>query len=435
LTHGARSITSFDALAARGGKPKPGDLTPPVVKITSPVDGSVVSGAITIQVSASDNLSLSSVSLAIDGLVLKTLTVAPFNFAWTADGNAHTITATAKDAAGNSSSNTITLAKNTVTADNTPPAVTITSPANGSTVSGTVMVGVTASDNTTVSSVSLHLDGSSISTLSTAPYNFNWDASTAADGTHTLTATARDAAGNATSFSILVTKNTPITTLPPSTLPSTVALMMPPVQNQGGEGSCVPFAVSYSARSAEQYYGTNAVSYSYGTNIFSPEFVYDQIKTGDCGSGTGVTTALDFLISTGVCTWQSMPYSTSNGCSLVPSSSQITEAATFKISSYSKLIVSDVTAIKSMVMAKHPVIITIATDQTFWDAQPGFIWKAYSSSPGISHTIVICGYDDAKNAWKVMNSWGTAWADAGFSWISYDFLPQAAYYYGYVMNR
>ena len=228
--------------------------------------------------------------------------------------------------------------------------------------------------------------------------------------------------------------DTPPTVIPPTTLPASHSLLMPPVQNQGGEGTCVPFATAYAARSVEQFYKSNAASYSYATNIFSPEFLYNQIKTGDCGSGTGVTTALNFMVSSGVSTWQSMPYSSSNGCSLLPTSSQVNEAANYKISSYAKIAVSDRIAIKTMVANKHAVIITVGTDNSFWSAQPGFIWLVYSGTMGISHCLVICGYDDGKHAYKVMNSWGTSWGDAGFSWIDYDFLPQCSAYYSYVIN-
>jgi C1A family cysteine protease len=73
-------------------------------------------------------------------------------------------------------------------------------------------------------------------------------------------------------------------------------------------------------------------------------------------------------------------------------------------------------------------------NQDFLDAKAGFIWKEYISPRSISHTIAICGYDDAKHAYKIMNSWGTSWGDGGFSWIDYDFLPQASFYYGYVIS-
>jgi C1A family cysteine protease len=67
-------------------------------------------------------------------------------------------------------------------------------------------------------------------------------------------------------------------------------------------------------------------------------------------------------------------------------------------------------------------MITFAIDQNFRNAGPGFIWNRYASSNGARHAVTICGYDDAKHAVKIMNSWGTGWGENGFSWIDYDFL-------------
>jgi hypothetical protein len=435
LANPQKFMTTPDMLSARGKPVRSGtDATPPSVSITSPTNGSTVSGTVNILVSASDNVAVSSVSLTVDGTIIGTSSTAPYSFSWTTSSGSHTLVATAKDAAGNSASNTITISQNTVTSDITPPSVSIVSPANGSSVSGTVNVSVGASDNVGVKSVSLNVDGTLISTLSSSPYNFSWNTSNIADGTHSLTATATDAAGNSNSFSISVSKNTVVTTLPPTTLPANFQLNMPPVQNQGGEGSCVPFATTYAARSVEQYYKTGASSYNYSTNVFSPEFVYNQTKTSDCGSGTGVITALDFLKASGVCSWQSMPYSSSNGCSLMPTSTQSAEATNYKISSYSKIAVTDITAIKTMLVNHHAVIITVGTDNSFTQATPGFIWKSYSGAMGISHCLVISGYNDAKHAYQVMSSWGTGWGESGYSWIDYDFLPQCSAYYAYTIN-
>lgn len=33
--------------------------------------------------------------------------------------------------------------------------------------------------------------------------------------------------------------------------------------------------------------------------------------------------------------------------------------------------------------------------------------------------MVVVGYDDNKQAYKIFNSWGTSWGDNGFGWISY----------------
>lgn len=215
------------------------------------------------------------------------------------------------------------------------------------------------------------------------------------------------------------TEPTVITT---TNLPYNYSLNMPPVLNQGSEGSCVSFAVGYAARSADYYYKTRATSYSQASNIFSPEYLFNQTTTSSSCSGSSVITALDFVVNNGICTWQSMPYSSSNGCSLQPTYSQKSEASNYKINSYSIIKTSDITAIKSMLASNRPLIVSATIDNNFYNAKPGFIWK-YFSTAYIGHAFVICGYDDSKNAYKVMNSWGTTWGDAGFSWIDYNFFP------------
>ena len=88
-----------------------------------------------------------------------------------------------------------------------PPAVSMTGPANGATVSGTIAVSANASDNVGVAGVQFQLDGVDLGAeLTAAPYSLSWNTTTASDGAHTLTAVARDAAGNlATSAPVSVT--------------------------------------------------------------------------------------------------------------------------------------------------------------------------------------------------------------------------------------
>jgi Papain family cysteine protease len=42
------------------------------------------------------------------------------------------------------------------------------------------------------------------------------------------------------------------------------------------------------------------------------------------------------------------------------------------------------------------------------------------------HAMVVMGYSDVKQAFKVFNSWGTAWGDHGFGWINYTVFRQLA---------
>jgi C1A family cysteine protease len=40
--------------------------------------------------------------------------------------------------------------------------------------------------------------------------------------------------------------------------------------------------------------------------------------------------------------------------------------------------------------------------------------------PGrINHAILLVGWDDAKGAWLMKNSWGVRWGEAGYMWIDY----------------
>ncbi|HEY6118733.1 MAG TPA: S8 family serine peptidase [Pyrinomonadaceae bacterium] len=101
------------------------------------------------------------------------------------------------------------------TTDTTPPSVNFNSPSSGATVSGPVSISVGASDNVGVSTVSLSIDGGSFATDAAAPYNFSWDTSAAANGIHSLSATATDAAGNATTTSITVSVNNAVDSIAP----------------------------------------------------------------------------------------------------------------------------------------------------------------------------------------------------------------------------
>jgi hypothetical protein len=95
--------------------------------------------------------------------------------------------------------------------DAVPPSVSMTAPADGSTVSGTVTLSAQASDNVGVASVQFLRNGAATGSAdTTSPYSITWDTATAPNGTYTLAARAADAAGNAaTSPVVTVTVDNP----------------------------------------------------------------------------------------------------------------------------------------------------------------------------------------------------------------------------------
>ncbi|MEA2053957.1 MAG: caspase family protein [Candidatus Thermoplasmatota archaeon] len=85
------------------------------------------------------------------------------------------------------------------------PSVTITNPADGATVSGTVTITVTVSDKEDDPDPipTIKIDGVTVATGN----SYDWDTTGESDGTHTISAEATDSVGNTGSDSITVTKD------------------------------------------------------------------------------------------------------------------------------------------------------------------------------------------------------------------------------------
>jgi hypothetical protein len=182
------------------------DLVPPTIAFTAPAPGAALSGTVSLRVQASDDVGVVRVDYQLDGASLTSSTTAPFAVSWnvnyTANGP-HTLTAVARDAAGNTASATLPV---TVAHDATPPAVSITAPAPGAIVGGTVVVSATATDDTGVTAVYFYVDGAYVGAASTAPYQIAWNTTGATTGAHALQARAYDACGNVgTSAAVNVT--------------------------------------------------------------------------------------------------------------------------------------------------------------------------------------------------------------------------------------
>jgi hypothetical protein len=115
------------------------------------------------------------------------------------------------DAAGNSAVSGDSVFITTVV-DTAPPSVDITTPAEGSTVSGSaVTIVANASDDGALASVQFMVDGANVGDPQTiAPYSVTWDSTAVANGTHDVSARATDAAGHSTtSAAVVVTVTNP----------------------------------------------------------------------------------------------------------------------------------------------------------------------------------------------------------------------------------
>ena len=178
------------------------DTTAPSVSISSPANGSTVSGTIQVQGTAGDNVGVTKIEFYVDGQLKSTATASPFSFSWVTSSNGtHSLQVKAYDAAGNVGSASISVnVSNPIVTDTIPPVVAITSPLTGTTLSGNMMVqiNVSATDNVGVSQVSIYVDGVLRCTDTGAPYTCQWNAKKAPAGSHVITAKGWDRAGNFT---------------------------------------------------------------------------------------------------------------------------------------------------------------------------------------------------------------------------------------------
>ncbi|HEY3097594.1 MAG TPA: Ig-like domain-containing protein, partial [Methylomirabilota bacterium] len=210
--------------------------TPPPLSVsfTSPAAGATVGGTITVSATAGPgttgtlnwSVSVDDPRRPPDGTIVlctpsgtATSISCSFDTTTVADG-AHALTATVQDSTGRSgrATRSITVAQPSLTAS-------ITSPAEGTTVSGIVPIGMSEAGGTGTITWTLHLDGGTTPIFTTSgtasTITFNWDTSTVSSGIHRLDLTVQDGGGRTATTTRNVTVGSPGTIKVFITQPST----------------------------------------------------------------------------------------------------------------------------------------------------------------------------------------------------------------------
>jgi C1A family cysteine protease len=254
----------------------------------------------------------------------------------------------------------------------------------------------------------------------------------------------------------------PVSALAAATLPASVdnsALPgFPEIRDQGSIGSCVGFALGY-------YQYTHEVSLLTGwnnknsnnTTKFSPKMLYNLSNWGNDG-GTTDFIVYDILRQNGALTWAEFPYTgdTSNPINYREwprTAAAWKSALKYRAIDYAYLEVpttpASIQAVKNVLTNGH--VITFSTQIYSW------VYAPLSNDPGTSaddafagqsgavsingweggHEATVVGYNDniwldlnyngvvdngEKGAFKMANSWGPNWGNAGYLWIAYDAL-------------
>jgi hypothetical protein len=217
-------------------------------------------------------------------------------------------------------------------------------------------------------------------------------------------------------------------------LPSKVDLTskFPPIGNQGQYGTCVAWATAYNYKTAingmDKGYSTSQLANT--SYQFSPKDLFLNIpdaKKGNNCAGTNFAYAFQLMQDRGVATMTTVPYSGLGDCSQSnASASWNSEAAGHKLKYWRKVQASSPNDIKALLADNIPVAFgaTLADNFMTWNSEAVLSSNTTYNVVGqhAGHALVIAGYDDAKNAFKVINSWGKNWGASGYIWVDYNFL-------------
>jgi Papain family cysteine protease len=210
-------------------------------------------------------------------------------------------------------------------------------------------------------------------------------------------------------------------------LPSSTDLSakMPAVGNQGGEGSCVAWALAYAMRgyeAREDVWSSIAPQTTDPALNFSPSFVYNQLAHGK-DTGITIPAALTLLKQKGAATLADMPY-VAGQFTTQPPAAAFADAVHYKLSSFGSIAPTDLTSMKAQLAAGIPVLLAIKVYSNLYALKSNQVYTGISGTYEGGHAVSLVGYDDAKQTFKFINSWGPGWGTAGYGTISYPGLSQ-----------
>ena len=177
-----------------------------------------------------------------------------------------------------------------------------------------------------------------------------------------------------------------------------------PIENQGN----LPYCAAYSASSFAENILWRKQHYH---EDIDPVPLYKYAKTIDGdpqGAGTYLECAMEALLK--------YKYFDKNIC---------------KIMTFGGNPFNNGNAIRDMKFAIHRYGVAMAgfaITSEWYNAKDCIIRGDKNALDQGGHAVIVCGYDDEKQLFRIMNSWGESYADNGFVWITYDaFFKQFVY--------
>ena len=205
--------------------------------------------------------------------------------------------------------------------------------------------------------------------------------------------------------------------------------------DQGNHGTCVAFANGYGIATLLYAKAHNITDKSLiDKYLFSPTFLYELIKDpkdNECQFGSDPIKALLLLMKEGNALLKTVPYN----CGIPINNDAKNEAVNYKISDasilfgpeeYKKTPEDMIQLTKKAILEGTAISGGFHIPESFfkiksdvWVSDPTEVNKDWKHN---GHAMAVVGYDDNKagGAFRVLNSWGTQWADHGYVWMRYE---------------
>lgn len=199
-----------------------------------------------------------------------------------------------------------------------------------------------------------------------------------------------------------------------ATLPTSFIGTYTPVKNQASCGSCWAFSTIAGLEAA--------IKFRTGVTYDLSEQHLVSCNPWDWGCGGGFF-AFDMILPSkgyypGAMPEACFPYTALDSACAYCASPTWYPVASWAYCGTSNTVAS-VDAIKNAIYTYGSVSAAVYVDRYFQAYTGGTFTTCRKKVSSCNHAIILCGWDDAKGAWLLKNSWGTGWGENGFMWMKY----------------
>jgi hypothetical protein len=193
---------------------------------------------------------------------------------------------------------------------------------------------------------------------------------------------------------------------------------MPPVGNQQASASSAAWAAAYAARGF--YAGAlEGRDINDPANLPSPSYVYHLASQGSCDDGTSIPHIVDVLRK-GALSLAEQPFTPD--CPPAAAATPVATARDFRVRGLRRVALKRLDDVKGELVRSNPVIVELRISAAFKRLRGDATFLETDAQPVDqgSQFVALTGYDEHRQAFRLVNSWGAGWGDHGYAWLGYE---------------